>query len=149
MALCTTCNTFDLRRIFYSPSVGSRRNTHPDPKYIWNEQVHGLCFRHSENISQVQVAASAGCGLCGLLFNAFKRKEPEAAQDAGKLPIVLTRGGIIEDERNDLQLRQHATLEPRLRSFFLSPEEGLIGLCDLDLSSDNGMCLDRESPRFH
>jgi hypothetical protein len=96
--------------------------------------VDGFCFRHSDNISQIQVGASAGCGLCGLLFDAFVRKEPEAAQDAGRLPIVLAAGPMIEDDRSDPQLPQYTTLEPRLRSFFVSPEEGLTSLCDLDLS---------------
>ena len=141
MALCTTCNSFDLRRIFDASSVGLSSNIESDQKYIWNEQVDGFCFRHSDNISQIQVGASAGCGLCGLLFDAFVCKEPEAAQDAGRLPIVLAAGPMIEDDRSDPQLPQHTTSEPRLRSFFVSPEEGLISLCDLDLSVDNGECL--------
>lgn len=83
------------------------------------------------------MGASAACGLCGLLFDAFVRKEPEAAQDAGRLPIVLAAGPMIEDDRIDPQLPQYTTLESRLRSFFVGPEEGLISLCDLDLSINN------------
>ncbi|KIW93599.1 uncharacterized protein Z519_06204 [Cladophialophora bantiana CBS 173.52] len=104
MALCTTCNSFDLYRIFNSPDI--------------------------------RIAASAGCGLCTLLFDAFKRKESEAAQAAGDLPIILAGSRTIEDELDDPpEFSTH--IEPKLRCFFMSPEQGLIRLCDLDISIDN------------
>ncbi|KIW40681.1 uncharacterized protein PV06_07858 [Exophiala oligosperma] len=135
MALCTTCNSFDLYQIFNYPDVGLPTNVVLDRQYFWDEHLDSLCFRHSDNISQIQAAASAGCGLCTLLFDAFKRKEPGAAQLAGDLPIILTQGKTIEDYKND---PPHFSpyLEPKLRSFFASPEEGPISLCDLDISID-------------
>src|SRR5690348_15088014 len=128
MALCSTCNNFDLRRIFPASSVGLSSNTESCQKYIWNEQMNRFCFMHSDNMSQIQAGASAGCGLCGLLFDAFVCKEPEAAQDAGRLPIILAACPMIEDDRSDAQLPKYTTSEPRLRAFFVSPEEGLISL---------------------
>lgn len=138
MALCTTCNSFDLYQIFNYPDVGLPTNVVLDRQYFWDEHLDSLCFRHSDNISQIQAAASAGCGLCTLLFDAFKRKEPGAAQLAGDLPIILTQGKTIEDYKND---PPHFSpyLEPKLRSFFASPEEGPISLCDLDISIDYSM----------
>ncbi|KAK5208223.1 hypothetical protein LTR41_006159 [Exophiala xenobiotica] len=105
MALCTTCNSFNLCRIFSSPDI--------------------------------QIAASAGCGLCTLLFDAFERKESEAAQEAGDLPIILARGRRMEDERNDPPQFSPYT-EAKLRAVFMSPRDGLMSLCDLDISIDKG-----------
>ncbi|EXJ69603.1 uncharacterized protein A1O5_07639 [Cladophialophora psammophila CBS 110553] len=132
--LATAC--FDLCRIFNSPNVGSPTYVDPDPQYFWYDNYHGWCFRHSDNIFKIQIAASAGCGLCTLLFDAFERKESKAAQEAGDLPIILAGGRTIKDERDD-PLQFSTYIEPKLRSFFMSPDQGLIRLCDLDISIDN------------
>ena len=140
MALCATCSGFDLCKIFGLPSM-ALKNRDSGANYIWTGHGEQLCFRHSDDISQVQEAASAGCGLCMLLFDAFKCKEPVAAQDAGKLPIVLAAGGGLVNDWDDTRSSQNTMYEPRLRPFFVHPEKGLISLCNLDLSIDSGMCF--------
>ena len=146
MALCTTCNSFDLCRVFNSPDVVSSTYGDEDPRYFWHDDCHG-CFRHSDNIFKIQIAASAGCELCTSLFDAFERKEPEAAQEAGNLPIILARGWTIEDEQNDPP-QFSPFIEPKLLAFFVSPEQELITLCDLDISIDDGVSWLLESLRF-
>lgn len=72
------------------------------------------------------------------MFDEFNRKQSDAAQEAGNLLIILAQGATIEDEWNDPpQFPPH--IEPKLRAFFMSPVEGLISLCDLDLSIDRGI----------
>lgn len=147
MALCTTCSSFDLYRVFNSLDVDSPTDVDPDPKYFWLGDRDGLCFWHSDNISTIQIGASSGCGLCTLLLDAFKRKGSVAAQEASNLPIILGRSRKIEDEWNDPP-RFSPYMEPELMAYFVSPELKLIQLCNLDISIDNSMSYLLESLRY-
>ena len=141
MALCAICLRLDLHRIFSSSSVESAATLHTDQHYVYLDQFDSLCFRHSDNIGPIQLAASTGCGLCGLLFDAYRSKNPEAAQEAGTLPIFLAPCYGKEYESDDSSFEGVTKPESRIRSFFLSPDEGVVDLCELDVSIDNGTCF--------
>ena len=138
MALCDTCSNLDLYQIFDSHEAKVPTASDSEPKLFWHEQLDGWYFKHSEGILPIQVAAAAGCGLCSLLCDAFNGKDALAAQEVSDLPIILAPGATIEDEWNDPP-RFSPYLEPKLRSFFLSPQDGLLKLCELDISIDKSM----------
>ena len=120
MALCHRCKRFDLHTILHASSESWPGISGRESDYYWHEQAEVFCFRHYDNILKVRYSASAGCKLCGIISAAFERKGAEADEIAGNLPIVLREGW-----------------GSKIKASFISPEEGLITLCDLDVSISN------------
>lgn len=120
MDLCDTCSSFDLCRVFDSHEVSLPTVRDFEQKLFWHEHLESWCFRHSEGMSPIKVAAAAGCGLCSLLFDAFEQKNAIAVQEFCDLPIILAPGKIIKEGRNEPP-GFSPYLEPKLYSYFDRP----------------------------
>ena len=120
MALCDTCRRFDLYTILLASGEEHEESSLCKSEYYWYEPARILCFRQSDNIYNVKQSASTGCKLCGIILTAFERKGAEAYNIASDFPIVLHKGQ-----------------ESKIRASFITPEEPLITICDLDVSISN------------
>lgn len=139
MVLCANCSSLELCRLFNGSEVEPLADVESTQRYFWHDNVsYGPCFRHSDDISAIQIAASTGCGLCTLLFDAYQCKNLDAAQEAIDFPIILTSVQLVDDEL-DSYLFQEPHIEPQLRAFWVDAEHKFRKLCDLDISIDASM----------
>jgi len=118
MELCSNCDRIDVRTLLSSVEDCAEQLRYEDG-YYWHEQADVLCFKHCDSHSEITLSASAGCKLCKLIHDALECERLDADEVASHLPIVLHRG-----------------TESRIRVALDSPEEGLIKLCNLDISKD-------------
>ena len=134
MPLCAACQKFDLRTTLLSSYVIPECNR----DYITIGQSQDVYYRHSDNLVHLRDAASNGCGLCNLIYTAFERKGPEAAQLAVKLPVVITGATTVLEGADNGAAVQQRRLEPQIAVYLVDPEDGPLEICKIDLSAQDG-----------
>lgn len=85
--------------------------------YFWHETGDVLCVSHSACACELKIAAATGCELCSIIWTALDSIPLETDETASRLAIVL-----------------HTVTHTRIGVSLDSPEDGLVRLCDLDLS---------------
>jgi hypothetical protein len=86
MNLCVTCRAIDFKALI---AACLRHCKHRQAGYSEDyEEVPAPPQKHHDDIFKIQASAQA-CGLCKLIFQAFKERQVANVEDARGIPIVF------------------------------------------------------------
>lgn len=116
MDLCNTCRAINFLALVVACLKHGHRRQAPDSE-DYDEDL-APPQRHHDDIFKIQASAQA-CGLCKVIFEAFRKRKVDNIEDARGIPIVFrARSNKVE--------------------VLYDAPEGLIKLCELDWYMDEG-----------